>query len=259
VIDLGGRRALVTGAGRGIGQAVAIALAEHGCRVAVNDLTADRLDETVQSIRSHGAEALIAAGDVSSSSAVRSLVSQVDESFGGIDILVNNAGVISALLVENISDEEWDRILRVNLTAAFYTCRAIVPQMKRRGSGKIINVGSNAAKTGEKLLAHYSASKFGVLGFTQALALELAAYHVNVNCVCPVWCDTNMMKDMAPVYAQIENSSAEAILASWSSQNPWGRTARPVDVAKMCVFLASDYAEFITGQGLNVSGGEELH
>jgi len=259
VIDLGGRRAFVTGAGRGIGQAVAVALAEHGCRVAVNDLTAERLEETAQSIRSHGAEVLVVGGDVSSSSVVGSLVSQVDESLGGIDILVNNAGVISALLVEDISDDEWERVLRVNLTATFYTCRAIVPQMKRRGSGKIINVGSNAAKTGEKLLAHYSASKFGVLGFSQALALELAAHHVNVNCVCPVWCDTNMMRDMAPVYAHIENSTPEAMLALWSSQNPWGRNARPVDVAKMCVFLASDYAEFITGQGLNVSGGEELH
>jgi NAD(P)-dependent dehydrogenase (short-subunit alcohol dehydrogenase family) len=234
-------------------------MAEHGCRVAVNDLTSERLEETAQSIRSCGTDPLVVAGDVSSSSVVGSLVRQVDEGFGGIDILVNNAGVISALLVENISDEEWDRVLRVNLTAMFYTCRAVVRQMKQRGSGKIINVGSNAAKTGEKLLTHYSASKFGVLGFTQALALELAPHHVNVNCVCPVWCDTNMMRGLAPVYAKMENSSPEAMLAKWSSQNPWGRTAQPVDVAKLCVFLASDYAEFITGQGLNVSGGEELH
>ena len=259
MIDLGGKRALVTGAGRGIGQAVAVALAEHGCKVAVNDLSGDRLEETAQAIRSHGSEVLVVPGDVSSSAVVASLAGELDESFGGVDILVNNAGVISARLLEDISDEEWDRVLRVNLTAVFYTCRAFVPQMKLRGSGKIINVGSNAAKTGEKLLTHYSASKFGVLGFSQALALELAAHHVNVNCVCPVWCDTNMMRDMAPLYARIENTSVEEMLASWSSQNPWGRTARPVDVAKMCVFLASDYAEFITGQALNVSGGEEVH
>lgn len=259
MIDLDGRRAFVTGAGRGIGQAIAVALAEHGCRVAINDLSADRLEETAETIPSRGSKPLLVPGDVSSSALVASLVAAIDKKFGAIDILVNNAGVISARLVEDISDDEWDRVLRVNLTAMFYTCRAVVPQMKERHSGKIINIGSNAAKTGEKLLTHYSASKFGVLGFTQALAMELAPYHVNVNSVCPVWCDTDMMKSMAPVYAEIANSSPEAMLAEWSAHNPWGRTAQPVDVARMCVFLVSDYAEFITGQGVNVSGGEEVH
>jgi meso-butanediol dehydrogenase / (S,S)-butanediol dehydrogenase / diacetyl reductase len=259
VIDLSGKRALVTGAGRGIGQAIAVAMAEHGCRVAINDLTADRLEATAQRIAGQSTEPLLVPGDVGSSATVNSLVRTVTERFDGIDILVNNAGVITALLMEDISDEEWERTLRINLTAMFYTCRAVVPQMKQRGSGKIINVGSNAAKTGEKLLTHYSASKFGVLGFSQALAMELAAHHVNVNCVCPVWCDTNMMASMAPVYAEFANSTPEAMLTEWAAANPWGRNAQPTDVAKMCIFLASDYAEFITGQGVNVSGGEELH
>ncbi len=259
MIDLSGKRALVTGAGRGIGQAIAVAMAEHGCRVAINDLTADRLDETAQRIASHNTEPLLVPGDVGSSATVNSLVRTATDRFNGIDILVNNAGVITALLMEDISDEEWERTLRINLTAMFYTCRAIIPEMKQRGSGKIINVGSNAAKTGEKLLTHYSASKFGVLGFSQALAMELAAHHINVNCVCPVWCDTNMMASMAPVYAEFASSTPEAMLTEWAAANPWGRNAQPQDVAKMCIFLASDYAEFITGQGVNVSGGEELH
>ena len=259
MIDLATGGALVTGAGRGIGRAVAVALAEHGCRVAVNDLTADRVEETASMIERLGGEVIIAAGDVSSSATVETAVATVREAFGDVDILVNNAGVISALLMEDIGDEEWDRVLRVNLTGVFYMCRAVVPLMKERGSGRIINIASNAAKTAEKLLTHYSASKFGVLGFSQALALELAPHHVNVNCVCPVWCDTDMMADMAPVYASFEGRSPEQLLAEWRTQNPWGRTALPTDVAKACVFLASDYAEFITGQGLNVSGGEEVH
>jgi NAD(P)-dependent dehydrogenase (short-subunit alcohol dehydrogenase family) len=259
VIDLSDRCALVTGAGRGIGRAVAVALAAHGCRVALNDITAERLSETAGIIERAGGEAFLVAGDVASSRDVAATITATREAFGEIDVLVNNAGVISALLVEDITDEEWDRIIRVNLTGVFYMCRAIVPAMKERRAGRIINIASNAAKTGEALLTHYSASKFGVLGFSQALALELAPHHVNVNCVCPVWCDTNMMADMAPVYAAYEGRSPDELIALWREQNPWGRTAVPTDVAKACVFLASDYAEFITGQGLNVSGGEEVH
>jgi meso-butanediol dehydrogenase/(S,S)-butanediol dehydrogenase/diacetyl reductase len=259
MIDLRARCALVTGAGRGIGRAVAVALAEHGCRVALNDITADRLSETASTIEDAGGQALVIAGDVGSSDQVTATVAATREAFGEIDILVNNAGVISALYMEDITDEEWDRILRVNLTGVFYTCRAVVPAMKERRAGRIVNIASNAAKTGEALLTHYSASKFGVLGFSQALALELAPHHINVNCVCPVWCDTNMMADMAPAYATFEGRSPDELLTEWREQNPWGRTALPTDVARACVFLASDYAEFITGQGLNVSGGEEVH
>ncbi len=259
MIDLHARVALVTGAGRGIGRAVATALAEHGCDVAINDLDDHRLQETATAIGELGGRVLALPGDVTSSAAVKQLVARVSAELGEVEILVNNAGVISALYMEDIDDHEWDRVLRVNLTGVFYMCRAVVPRMKERGSGRVINVASNAAKTGEALLTHYSASKFGVVGFSQALALECAPRHVNVNCVCPSWCDTNMMSEMAPVYARFEQRPPEELLAQWRAQNPWGRTATPGDIARACVFLASDYAEFITGQAINVSGGEEVH
>lgn len=259
MIDLQGRVALVTGAGRGIGRAVACALADHGCAVAVNELTEERLAGTAEAIVGRGGRSLAIAGDVTSSDSVARTVARTRAELGEIDILVNNAGVISAMYMEDIDDREWDRVVRVNLTGVFYMCRAVVPAMKARGSGRVINVASNAAKTGEALLTHYSASKFGVVGFSQALALECASRHVNVNCVCPSWCDTNMMSEMAPVYAEFERRSPEELLAQWRAQNPWGRTAMPSDIARACVFLASDYAEFVTGQAINVSGGEEVH
>jgi meso-butanediol dehydrogenase / (S,S)-butanediol dehydrogenase / diacetyl reductase len=126
-------------------------------------------------------------------------------------------------------------------------CRAALPEMRERRAGKIINIGSDSAKTGDRLLAHYCASKFGVLGFTQALALELAPFHVHANCVCPTWCETDMMRSLAETFGELQHATATEMMAEWSATNPWGRMAHPADVGLMCVYLASDYADYVTG------------
>jgi NAD(P)-dependent dehydrogenase (short-subunit alcohol dehydrogenase family) len=187
------------------------------------------------------------------------MVEGVVEAFGALDILVANAGVISVHPVVELPEEEWDRVMTVNAKGLFLCCQAAARVMVRQESGRIIAMGSNASKTGEPYIAHYCASKFAVLGFVQSLALELAPHRINVNCVCPVNVETELTGQFAAGYARVSGDDPERLLEQFHREIPWGRMARPHDVADVVVFLASDRAGYLTGQGINVSGGLEVH
>jgi NAD(P)-dependent dehydrogenase (short-subunit alcohol dehydrogenase family) len=248
------RVALITGGSRGIGLAISRAMAAEGARVAINGYNSETAAAAAKEV-----EGAAFPADVRDGKAVQKMVDDVVDHFGSLDILVANAGVITVNSVLDMSEEEWDLNFDVNAKGVFLCCQAAARVMVRQGHGRIIAMGSSASKTAERYIAHYSASKFAVLGFVQGLALELAPYHINVNCVCPVMVETDMMELLAKEYTRVMGGSADEHRRSFHQEIPWGRMARPEDVAKAVVFLASDESEYITGQGLNISGGLEFH
>lgn len=240
--DLSARTALVTGGGRGIGLAIAKALAESGARVAVNDLDVARAEVGA---REAGHGAIAVAADVSDSYEVTAMFEEVRGRLGPVDILVNNAGVCYRGLIEDISEERWDRVLAVNLKGVFICCKAAVPEMKARKWGRIVNVASISGKIGGLMVGHhYSASKGGVLAFTKGLARELAPYNVTVNAVCPAMTDT-----------EIAQQFSEEEVERYLKTVPLGRLATPGDVAQAALYLVSDAASYLTGEVLDVNGG----
>jgi NAD(P)-dependent dehydrogenase (short-subunit alcohol dehydrogenase family) len=254
------RVALVTGAGRGIGAAIAARLAADGHLVAVCDADRGRAEQTARALDPDGLRATAVVADVSDARAVAGMVATVTGRLGSPGILVNNAGVISAAPFTELAEEEWDRVLGVNLKGQYLCARAVLPAMRRRGWGRIINIASDAGKTGEPYIAHYAASKFGVVGLTQSLALEYAQEGITVNAVCPAITDTDMMGQLA---REMEGSGAPEPEAGWRaafvSEIPMGRPMAPEEIAEVCAFLAGDRAAGISGQAINVSGGHEMH
>jgi len=255
-----GRVALVTGAGRGIGAAIAVRLASGGHRVAVCDVDQERAEHTARTIDPAGRRATAVEADVSDAASVAHMVAEVTGRLGSPGILVNNAGVISAVPFTELAEAEWDRVLGVNLKGQYLCARAVLPAMRRQGWGRIINIASDAGKTGEAYIAHYSASKFGVVGLTQSLALEYAREGITVNAVCPAITDTDMMEQLA---REMERSVAAEPATGWRaafvSEIPLGRPMAPEEIAELCAFLAGDGAAAITGQAINVSGAHEMH
>ncbi len=250
MISLEGRVALVTGGSRGIGAACCRLLAEAGCDVAVNyRRRADRAMEVVSWARDLGRRALEVAADVMNPLAVQAMVDSVRAELGGIDILVNNAGIWTAGEIEAMTDADWARMIGVNLTGAFHLCRAVVPSMKERGGGAIVNVVSTAGQRGEAAHSHYAASKGGVIAMTKSLAVELAPFSIRVNAVSPGWIRTDMT---APFL------TPERIGESLKEPIPLGHPGSPEDVAGPVVFLCSPLARHITGAVLNVNGGAVL-
>jgi NAD(P)-dependent dehydrogenase (short-subunit alcohol dehydrogenase family) len=241
---LDGRVALITGAARGMGRAIARRLHELGASVALNDLDTER---TTLGAKEVGKEVLPIAADVTSAAEVRQMIAATLNHFGRLDILVNNAGILFATRLEEISEEEWRRTLDVNLTGAFLCTQAAAESMKIQGYGRIVNLASTAAKTVSTLGgAHYTASKHGVLGLTRACALELAPHSITVNAVCPGLIDTEMAH---------ENTTPER-LEAYRSSFPIGRLGRPEEVADLVCFLASDRAGYITGSAYDIAGGD---
>jgi meso-butanediol dehydrogenase / (S,S)-butanediol dehydrogenase / diacetyl reductase len=251
--DLAGKRCLVTGGGSGIGRAIAIALARHGVRVAIADVDFSMAASVTREI---GSDAIAVAVDVRRRVSVDAAFATVVETFGGCDILVANAGVSSMMRAVDITDEEWDRNFDVNTRGVFLTNQVAARHFLARGTrGVIVNTASLAAKVGAPLLAHYSASKFAVLGWTQALARELAPHGVRVNAVCPGFVKTAMQSREILWEAELRGVTPEAVRADYVAQTPLGRLEEPEDVADVVVFLCSDAARFMTGQGMNVTGG----
>lgn len=248
------RVALITGGSRGIGLAIAEAFKREGAQVAINGLRPETTQAAATTLGGLGLP-----GDVSDAAAVQNMVDRVLERYGRLDILVANAGVITVNSVLEMTEQEWDFNFDVNAKGVFLSCQAAARVMVKQGGGRIIAMGSSASKTAERFIAHYSASKFAVLGFVQGLALELAPYNINVNCVCPVMVETDMMALLAQQYVRYLGGTAEEHRRNFHREIPWGRMARPQDVARAVVFLASDEAEFITGEGMNISGGLEFH
>jgi len=238
--------ALVTGSGRGIGRAIAVALAKEGAKVVISDLDGDSAARVGDEISALGREALAVQTNVAEEAQVQEMIRRCLDRFGRIDILVNNAGIVSTGPVTELSVETWDRVMAVNLRGCFLCCRAVLPLMMAQRSGKIVNIASVAGKRGGGLLGNscYAASKGGVIAFTKGIAREAAPYNINVNAVSPALTDTEMTSGLT-------GKQRESILQSM----PLGRAGKPEDIAAAVCFLASDAAAFITGEIMDVDGG----
>lgn len=250
--ELTGKRAIVTGGATGIGRAIAEAFASQGVRVAICDIDAEAGAATAAAI---GGGAVACQIDVSQRASVEAAFSRARELLGGLDILAANAGVSTMNRAVDITDQEWDYNFNVNTRGIFLTNQIAARVFIAAGSGVIVNTASLAAKVGAPLLAHYSASKFAVLGWTQALARELAPKGIRVNAVCPGFVSTSMQSREVQWEAQLRGISPEQVLKDYVAQTPLGRIETPQDVADVVVFLASESARFMTGQGINVTGG----
>jgi len=244
-MNLVNKVAIVTGAGRGIGKAIAIVLAREGADVIVNDIDIKKAEEVVNEIESLGRQALAIQVDVSDSKEVNRMVQLVLKKFKRLDILVNNAGIIRRGLIEDLAEDDWDRVMDVNLKGAFNCAKVVVGIMKKQRYGKIVNISSIAGKIGDIASAPcYGASKAGMACLAKSLARELAPYGINVNVVAPHAIETDMSKEWS-------EEKRKSIIADI----PLGRLGEPEDVAEAVVFLVSDKAKFITGEVLDVNGG----
>lgn len=271
-MDLNGKIALVTGAGRGIGRAIALALAREGCDVVVSDIANSQDDGTSYLLSSSEDLALTAnmiedmdrrvlaeAADVTSAPQLARLMRMIDEHMGGLDIVVANAAIIEAGPVETMDERVWDRIFAVNVKGVFLTAQATIPLLQRRGGGRIVNVASVAGKTGRSGLSAYCASKAAVISFTQALAEELGPQNVAVNALCPGYIRTAMWtKVLNPVLAGMYGVPEDEIFDEFvRRQTYFGREQTPEEIAEAAVFLCR--AENVTGTSLTVAGGGEVH
>ncbi|MDW9639212.1 SDR family NAD(P)-dependent oxidoreductase [Sinorhizobium meliloti] len=242
------RTALVTGASRGIGRAIAIGLAQRGYDVVINDIERqkDALAGVAKEIETLGRRVLTVCADVSSKADVTAMAKAVGDAFGHLDAVVNNAGILIAGDVEGLKEEYWDSVMAVNAKGTFLVVQAVLPMMKARRYGRIVNIASIGGKHGAPEQAHYSASKAAVMGFTRVLAQEVGADGITANCVCP----GIILTDMGRV-----NLDDPAVRKNWQDKTAMRRIGDPEDVVGAVAFFASDDAAFVTGQTLNVDGG----
>jgi NAD(P)-dependent dehydrogenase (short-subunit alcohol dehydrogenase family)/DNA-binding response OmpR family regulator len=253
--ELCGRTALVTGGGRGIGRAIAHALAEAGAMVVVTARTASEIEAVALELRQRGHQAEAMTCDVTQPDQVQAVVESVNEQWGGADILVCNAGLEASVPTHKMDDALWERLLAVNLSGPFYAARAALPHMLERRWGRIIMIASTAARAGYLYSAGYCAAKHGLLGFTRALALETAQKGITVNAVCPSFVDTDMAHRAAQNIADKTGRSVDDALGTLARMTPQNRLIQPEEVARMVVILAGEGSRGITGQGINVDGG----
>ena len=241
-----GKVAVVTGGGSGIGRAIAIALAKEGAEVVVCDMNEKRATQTKTEIKALGHPAMALVVDVSVGADVKPAIKKVLDTRGRIDILVNNAGICHVTPIAEITETDWDRVMAVNLKGTFLCSQAVMGIMKHRKSGKIINLGSVAGKVGGIAVgAHYSASKAAIMCFTKSLARELAPFGVNVNAIAPGVIETDMTSNITG-----------GDWSSYISTIPLGRIGTVEDVARVAVFLASDESSYLTGEIIDVNGGQ---
>lgn len=243
---LEGKCALITGGTAGIGKAIALKFAEQGAKVAIFGTNAERGAQVLQELNqiANGCQPQFVQVDVSKQAEVDAGIKRVLESFPHIDILVNNAGVTYDQLLMKMNEDEWDRVMAINVKSCYNTSHALVRPMMKARSGKIINMSSIVGLTGNAGQANYAASKAAVIGFTKALAKELASRNINVNCIAPGFIDTSMTEVLT-------EAQKESIL----TKIPMGKMGQPDDVANAALFLASDLSGYITGQVLTVDGG----
>ena len=244
---LDGKKAVVTGAAQGIGQAIAESLAQAGADVVVADLDAGRCQDTVDRVKKHNRQALAVSTNVGQWDAVKALVDQVVKDWGRIDIFVNNAGITRDGLVVRMKEEDWNAVIQVNLTGTFYCTKAALGPMSKQRYGRIINMASIVGVMGNAGQANYAASKAAVIGLTKTIAREYASRNITVNAVAPGFINTAMTQGLG-----------EDVKEMLSKQIPLGRLGEPGDIAEAVRFLASDAASYITGQVLHVNGGMHM-
>jgi glucose 1-dehydrogenase len=248
---------LITGAGQGIGKAIALEFAKEGAKIVVNDLSSNMNEESgvnkavevAKSINASGGNAIFVEADVSQEGEVINMIGEVIKNFGRIDILVNNAGVNIETLFVDLSEEVWQRIIKTNLEGTFLCSQITARKMIKQGGGKIINISSVHQFLPKRNIAHYAASKGGMLMLTKVMALELAEHKINVNCIAPGAIKTSMNKVL------LDDPRLEAEM---NSKIPWGRMGEPEEVAKVALFLASEDSDYITGSTIVIDGGLSL-
>jgi 3-oxoacyl-[acyl-carrier protein] reductase len=249
MFDLTGKVALVTGGSRGIGKAISLALAAQGAKVGLNYLSNNEAaDEAVHQIASCGGQAIAIQGDVSGAADAKRIVEETQKAFGGLHILVNNAGLTADDLILRMSEDEWDRVMAVNLRGAYLCTKTALRGMVRQRWGRIINITSVAGLVGNPGQANYSAAKAGLIGFTKSVAKEVASRNITANAIAPGLVATEMTSGLT-------EGQEHAVLQIV----PLGRAAKPEEIAPAAVFLASDEAGYITGSVLTIDGGLVMH
>jgi NAD(P)-dependent dehydrogenase (short-subunit alcohol dehydrogenase family) len=248
------RRVLITGGGSGFGLHIAQRLCENGDAVAIFDIDPDRVESVSKELGTPGHVV-----DVRSRSQVRAAVFECARELGGLDALVISAGVFQMGPLDDVTEEEWDRVIDVNLKGAFLTAQAAAPELRASGRGRIVMIGSDVGKRGFATQSAYAASKFGLNGLAESLAAELAADNVTVNTVCPVGCPTTGMgREVLAHKIAVNNRTPQEVMAAAAATNPLGRNATENDITNAVLFFLSDAADFLTGIALDVDGGAHL-
>jgi NAD(P)-dependent dehydrogenase (short-subunit alcohol dehydrogenase family) len=255
--SLAGKVAFVTGSAQGIGLAVAKRFARAGAGLALMDVRREPLEELAAAEGASGTRVLVMQGDVSQEQAVSQAVAQALAFFGQIDVLANIAGITGpTACIEDISLQEWEQTLTVNLTSMFLLCRQVVPHMKQRQSGSIINISSMMGVHGKALRTPYSSSKWAVIGLSRSLALEVGPFNIRVNAICPGTVEGERIDRVRRLRAEAEHTTVEQIIAADLKNTPLRRTLQPEEVASVVLFLASEEAAAITGEEILVSAGK---
>ena len=258
-MKLQGKKALVTGAARGIGKGIAVQFAKNGADVVICDINADNLEQTRQEILALGVQCIAVTGNVADSEAVQTMVNTCVDSLGRIDILAHAAGILRSCAVVDQDETDWDMVIAVNLRSTFLLGKYAGRHMIEQRYGKMVLIDSCASKTGEAFNAVYCASKAGVRLLANSLALELAPYGINVNSLAPGTINTEMiqtcLRDRAPLFGK----TFEEYLQEFNEGTPLKRMGEPEEIGKLAVFLASEDSAFITGTSVNISGGKECH
>jgi NAD(P)-dependent dehydrogenase (short-subunit alcohol dehydrogenase family) len=256
---LAGKIAIITGAGRGIGKATALMFAREGADILVPDLDLAGADAVAQEICSLGRKGVAMQMDATRMADIQRMVDTAVGEFGKIDILVNNAGITQVRDPLRLTEADWDRTLSLNLKAVFFCSQAVAREMVKRKAGVILNAASISGRAGKPMLVDYCASKFGVIGITQGLAMALAKHGIRVNAVAPGIVDTDMWVSIDKEWSALEGKPTGSVKQARVANIPLGRIEDPDDVAKLYTFLASDEASYITGQTYNVCGGLQLN
>lgn len=239
------KTAIVTGGSRGIGKAIALKLAEKGANIVVNYTSnSNKAEEVVNEIKKMGKEAMAVKADVSNPDDVKNLVKETEKKFSSIDILINNAGITRDTLLIRMKEDDWDKVMSVNLKGTFLCTKLVGKKMMKQRSGNIVNIASVVGIIGNAGQANYSASKAGIIGFTKSTAKELSSRGINVNAVAPGFIETEMTKKLS-----------EEVIQNYAKNIPLGKMGKPEDVANVVSFLCSEEASYITGQVINVDGG----
>jgi NAD(P)-dependent dehydrogenase (short-subunit alcohol dehydrogenase family) len=253
---LAGRHALVTGAGRGIGAAIARSLAAHGAKLTLVGRTAASLAAVAGELRSAGAQTHCVTADVSRRDSLDAAFEAARSTFGNVDILINNAGQAASCPITKRDDRLWNDMLAVNLSGAYFGIQAVVPEMLKNNFGRIVNIASTAGMTGYAYVAAYCAAKHGVIGLTRAVAREVATRNITVNAVCPGYTDTDIVREAANKISKVTGRTLEESVQAMVKTNPQGRLVRPEEVANTVVWLFLPGSESVTGQSIVVAGGE---